>query len=49
MGWYRSPDGIAADPWPFGVGGSADKCLCLMDPDPAIFVIGLQDAKRKQI
>jgi hypothetical protein len=25
--------------------GSADPCLGLMDPDPAIFVIDLQDAK----
>jgi hypothetical protein len=29
--------------------GSADPCLCLMDPDPAIFVIDLQDASKKLI
>ncbi len=29
--------------------GSADPCLWLMDPDPAIFVIDLQDADRKLI
>jgi hypothetical protein len=29
--------------------GSADPCLLLMDPDPAIFVIDLQDASKKQI
>ncbi len=29
--------------------GSADPCLWLMDPDPAIFVIDLQDANKKQI
>jgi hypothetical protein len=27
--------------------GSADSCLCLMYPDPAIFVINLQDANKK--
>jgi hypothetical protein len=27
--------------------GSADPCLGLMDPDPAIFVIDLQDANKK--
>ncbi len=27
--------------------GSADPSLLLMDPDPAIFVINLQDAKQK--
>jgi hypothetical protein len=27
--------------------GSADPCLRLMDPDPAIYVIDLQDAKKK--
>jgi hypothetical protein len=27
--------------------GSADPCLRLMDPDPAIFVIDLQDANKK--
>ncbi len=38
------------DPWHFGGGsGSADPCLWLMDPDPAIFVIDLQDASKKQI
>ena len=26
--------------------GSADPCLCLMDPDPAIFVSDLQDIKK---
>jgi hypothetical protein len=29
--------------------GSADPCLWLMDPDPAIFVIDLQDANKKLI
>jgi hypothetical protein len=29
--------------------GSADPCLCLMDPDPAIFVIDIQDANKKLI
>jgi hypothetical protein len=31
--------------------GSADLCLCLMDPvpDPSIFIIDLQDANKKQI
>ncbi len=31
-----------------GIGsGSADPCLWLMDPDPAIFVIDLHDASKK--
>ncbi len=29
--------------------GSADPCLLLMDPDPAIFVTDLQDANKKLI
>jgi hypothetical protein len=29
--------------------GSADPCLSLMDPDPAIFVIEIQDANKKLI
>ncbi len=29
--------------------GSADPCLWLMDPDPGIFVIDLQDANKKLI
>ncbi len=29
--------------------GSADPCLWLMDPDPAIFVVDLQDANKKLI
>ncbi len=29
--------------------GSADPCLWLMDPDPAVFVIDLQDANKKLI
>ncbi len=29
--------------------GSADACLWLMDPDPAMFVIDLQDASKKLI
>jgi hypothetical protein len=29
--------------------GSADPCLRPMDPDPAIFVIDLQDANKKLI
>ncbi len=36
----------------FGSGsgsGSVDPCLWLMDPDPAIFVIIVQDANKKQI
>jgi hypothetical protein len=28
--------------------GSVDPCLRLMDPDPAIFVIYLPDANKKQ-
>ncbi len=28
--------------------GSADPCLWLMDPDPAFFVLDLQDASKKQ-
>jgi hypothetical protein len=35
--WYRSGS------------GPVDPCLCLMDPDPAIFVIDLQDANQKLI
>ncbi len=31
------------------VSGSADPCLWIMDPDPAIFVIDLQDANKKRI
>ncbi len=27
----------------------ADPCICLVDPDPAIFVIDLQDANKKLI
>jgi hypothetical protein len=27
--------------------GSADPCLCLMDPDPSIFIIDLQDTNKK--
>ena len=38
-----------ADPWNYLSGsGSADLCLWLMDPDPAIFVIDLQVANKKQ-
>ena len=33
----------------WGESGSADPCFWLMDPDPAIFVIDLQDASKKQI
>jgi hypothetical protein len=33
----------------WGGSGSADPCLWLMDPDPAIFVIDLQDAGKKLI
>ncbi len=33
----------------WGGSGSADPCLWLMDPDPAIFVIDLQDASQKLI
>ncbi len=29
--------------------GSPDPCLWLMDPDPSIFIIDLQDANKKQI
>jgi hypothetical protein len=29
--------------------GSVDPCLWLMDPDPATFVIDLQDANKKLI
>ncbi len=29
--------------------GSADPCLWLIDPDPAIFVVDLQDANKKVI
>ncbi len=29
--------------------GSADPCLLLMDPDPAIFVIDLQEANKKLV
>jgi hypothetical protein len=29
--------------------GFADPCLRLMDPDPAIFIIDLQDANKKPI
>ncbi len=35
--------------WSGSRSGSADPCLWLMDPDPAIFVIGLQDASKKLI
>jgi hypothetical protein len=41
--------GSVADPWHFGGGsGSADPGLGLMDPDPAIFVIDLQDASKNK-
>ncbi len=33
----------------WGGSGSSDPCFWLMDPDPAILVIGLQDASKKQI
>ncbi len=33
----------------WGGSGSADPCIWLMDPDPAIFVIDLQDASKKLI
>ncbi len=33
----------------WGGSGSADPCLWLMDPDPAIFVTDLQDASKKFI
>ncbi len=29
--------------------GTGDPCLWLMDPDPAIFIIDLQDANKKRI
>jgi hypothetical protein len=29
--------------------GSADPCLGLMDPDPAMFIIDLQDGNKKLI
>jgi|LakMenE01Jun11ns_1017448.scaffolds.fasta_scaffold9944235_2 hypothetical protein len=35
--------------WGGSGSGSADQCLGLMDPDPAIFVIELQDASKKLI
>jgi hypothetical protein len=33
----------------WGGSGSADPCLWLMEPDPAIVVIDLQDASKKLI
>ncbi len=38
-----------ADPWHFGVDPDPDPCPWRMDPDPAIFVIDLQDASKKLI
>ncbi len=39
-----------ADPWHFWYGsGSADPCLWVIDPDPAIFIKDLQDANKKLI
>ncbi len=47
-----------ADPWHYWCesgsrsgsrSGSADPCLWLMDPDPSIFISGLQDANKKLI
>jgi hypothetical protein len=36
--------------WGCGSGfGSADPCLWLVDPDPAFFVIDLEDANKKPI
>jgi hypothetical protein len=35
--------------WGASWSGSADPCLWLMDPDPSIFVIDLQDASKKII
>ncbi len=35
--------------WGGSGSGSADPCLWLMDPDPAVFVIDLQDASKKLI
>ncbi len=35
--------------WSGSGSGSADPCLWLMDPDPAFFVIDLQDASKKLI
>jgi hypothetical protein len=35
--------------WGGSESGSGDPCLLLMDPDPAIFVIDLQDASKKLI
>jgi hypothetical protein len=29
--------------------GSADPCLRLIDPDPAIFIIDLQDANKNEL
>jgi hypothetical protein len=29
--------------------GPADPCFCIMDPDPAIFIIDLQDANKKRV
>ncbi len=46
--WLPVPGTVlcsVADPWHFDV----DPDPWLMDPDPAIFVIELQDANRKQI
>ncbi len=48
-----SKERSVADPWHFGVDpdpGSTDPCLWPMDsdPDPAFFVIDLQDANKKQ-
>jgi hypothetical protein len=36
-----------ADPRNFGTDPDADPFLCLMDPDPAIFVSDLQDVHKK--
>ncbi len=35
--------------WGGSGSGSSDPCFWILDPDPAIFVIDLQDASKKQI
>ncbi len=45
--WYQCCGSMTF--WVGSGSGSADPCLWLMDPDPSIFVIDLQDASKKLI
>jgi hypothetical protein len=48
----RNDQNSVADPWPLGLGTDPrihDSDEWILDPDPAIFVIDLQAANKKQI